>query len=596
LSADFAANSLIYLGVLLSVVVIFVFFAFGYFGEAVKTPSLRSPIFVAAPVIFFGLAWMLRNKTGVPAAANAVGLIGALILPIMLSALFQDGADWNNRESIGTWFPLSWVPNQEGSTRWIGYAIVGVVCAAVYFLLATRHRIYAYGVAPMLWAVVGALGLYWTMGMSGPQMLTVLAAIAAGLIIATIGRATYVGRTISAQTVRIGVVGAPVVFGFALLFAYNDALSSGTGSLGMSDLASPGAGAAALLAATLAISSGTGFAWEALGKRTRASLAAGLRVGAYLAAGVALVLSLSYETTSGWIGAALVGYGMAIAVIDHLIGGTGRTVTWIARGAILLGAALALTDPVSSTVVWSVIAVAAAARAVEPRAVQYTRSLVPYPDSTTDALAELWVPTFVLASAGLARIVDFEHIPIVFLVAAVVAVGARFLPASFERLRSFATIPTVVFALTAVVTGVAIQVARDPYSLNEIGAMLGILALVSATAMFPWTARLPFVILTTDGAAIAFAVTAVDPDVAGVSMIVTIVLIATGFVLAGATYVGAITRWAVPPRLLHGPPCSWFTTSRPYCSIMGAGRSSSRSWLAVRITGGYAEFPQPSRS
>ena len=127
LSADFAANSLIYLGVLLSVVVIFVFFAFGYFGEAVRTPSLRSWIFLAVPLAFFGLAWILRNRTGLPAAADAVGLIGALILPIMLSALFQDGSDWSNREGLGGLLPLSWIPNLEGSDRWIGYAAVGLI-------------------------------------------------------------------------------------------------------------------------------------------------------------------------------------------------------------------------------------------------------------------------------------------------------------------------------------------------------------------------------------------------------------------------------------------------------------------------------------
>ncbi len=525
---------------------IFVFFAFGYFGEAVKTPSLRSPIFVAVPLIFFGLAWILRNKTGVPAAANAVGLIGALILPIMLSALFQDGADWNNRESIGAWFPLSWVPNQSGSTRWTGYAIVGVVCALIYFLLAIRHHIYAYGVAPMLWAVAGALGLYWTMGMSGPQMLTALAAIGAGLILATVGRSTYVGQVISVPTVRVGVVGAPVVFGFALLFAYNDALGSGTDSIGLSALASPGAGAAALLAGVLAVSSGTGFAWEGLGERTRDSLAAALRVAAYIAAGIALVLALSYETTYGWIGAALVGYGLAIAIIDRLIGETSDAVTWIARGSIILGAALAFSDPMSATIVWAAIAAVAAARSVVPSVVRYTSSLMPYPESADGALAELWVPTFILAGAGVARIVDTVNIPVVFLVASVIAVGTRFLPPRVEGLRSFATIPTVLFGAATVAVGYAVTLDFDPYSFNEIGATLAVLTAVSAAAAFPWTSRLPFVVLTADGAAIAFAVAASDPDTAGVSAIVTTVLIATSLVLIGAVYVPSLSNWAVP--------------------------------------------------
>ena len=549
MTADFAANSLIYLGVLLSVVVIFVFFAFGYFGEAVKTPSLRSPIFVAAPLIFFGLAWMLRNKTGVPAAANAVGLIGALILPVMLAALTQDGANWGNREGIGTWFPLAWVPNLEGEDRWVGYAIVGVVCAAFYFVLAIRHSIYAYGVAPALWAVIGAVGLYWASGMSGPQMLAVLAAISVGLVAATLGRRTFVGRIISVATVRIGSAGALVVFGFALLFAYNDAIEGGTAAPSLADLASPGAAAAALLAGVLAVSSGTGFAWEGLGERTRASLSAGLRVAAYIAAGVALVLSLSYETTPGWIGAVLVGYGLVAAVIDRLIGGTGEAVSWIARGSIAVGAALSITDPAATTVVWSGIAIVAMARAVVPVAREYTATLVPYPGALVPRVAELWIPLFIVVGAGVSRIVGVVNVPVVLLIAAVAAVLTRLVPPRLDALKSIASFPAVVFGLAAAATAAVIQWDRDPYSLTEVGLGLGVLALVSATVAFPWTWRLPAVIVTADGAMIAIAVDALEADAAGVSMIATVVLSATGVLLVVASFVEPLRRWAIPHGL-----------------------------------------------
>ena len=545
LSADFAANSLIYLGVLISVVVIFVFFAFGYFGEAVETPSLRSPIFVAVPLLFFALAWILRTKTGVRAAADAVGLIGALILPIMLSAVFQDGADWNNREGIGGWFPLSWVPNYEGSERWIGYAIVGLVCAGIYFLMATRHSIYAYGVAPMLWAAAGALGLYWSDGMSGPQMLIVLAAIVVGLVAASLGRATYVGRTVSVATIRIGVVGAPIVFVFALLFAYNDAIEDGIASPDLADLAYPGALAAGLLAAVLAISSGTAFAWSGLGERTRDAAATVMRVAAYLAAGVALVLALAYETTPGWFGAVLVGYGLAVAVVDHIVGGTGPAPRWIARGAIVVGAALTFVDPAATIVVWSVIAVVACLRATVAPVRSATNAMLPYPTDEEMASLELWMPAFVLVGAGIVRWVAWIDVPTVLMTAAVVAIALQFVPSRIEPLRSFAGFPAVGFGLAAVAMGIWIQESENIYTLLEMGLGLAVLTVVAAGVTFPWLWRLPAVIVAANGATIAIIADLTDANDAAVALIAAVTLCTAGVGLIAASFVPRLGTWCV---------------------------------------------------
>ena len=545
LSADFAANSLIYLGVLISVVVIFVFFAFGYFGEAVETPSLRSPIFVAVPLLFFALAWILRTKTGVRAAADAVGLIGALILPIMLSAVFQDGADWNNREGIGGLFPLSWVPNFEDSDRWIGYAVVGLVCAGIYFLMATRHSIYAYGVAPMLWAAAGALGLYWSDGMSGPQMLIVLAAIVVGLVAASLGRATYVGRTVSVATIRIGVVGAPIVFVLALLFAYNDAIEEGIASPDLADLAYPGALAAGLLAAVLAISSGTAFAWSGLGERTRDAAATVMRVAAYLAAGVALVLALAYETTPGWIGAVLVGYGLAVAVVDHIIGGTGPAPLWIARGAIVVGAALTFVDPAATIVVWSVIAVVACLRATVAPVRSATNAMLPYPTDELTASLELWLPAFVLVGAGIVRWVAWIDVPTVLMTAAVVAIALQFVPSRIEPLRSFAGFPAVGFGLAAVAMGVRIQESENIYTLLEMGLGLAVLTVVAAGVTFPWLWRLPAVIVAANGATIAIITDLTDANDATVALIAAVTLCTAGVGLIAASFVPRLGTWCV---------------------------------------------------
>ena len=545
LSADFAANSLIYLGVLISVVVIFVFFAFGYFGEAVETPSLRSPIFVAVPLLFFALAWILRTKTGVRAAADAVGLIGALVLPIMLSAVFQDGANWSNRKGIGGWFPLSWVPNYEGSQRWIGYAIVGLVCAGIYFLMATRHSIYAYGVAPMLWAAAGALGLYWSDGMSGPQMLIVLAAIVVGLVAASLGRATHVGRTVSVATIRIGVVGAPIVFVFALLFAYNDAIEDGIASPDLADLAYPGALAAGLLAAVLAISSGTAFAWSGLGERTRDAAATVMRVAAYLAAGVALVLALAYETTPGWIGAVLVGYGLAVAVVDHIVGGTGPAPQWIARGAIVVGTALTFVDPAATIVVWSVIAVVACLRATVAPVRSATNAMLPYPTDEVLTSLELWVPAFVLVGAGIVRWVAWIDVPTVLMTAAVVAIALQFVPSRIGPLRSFAGFPAVGFGFAAVAMGVRIQESENIYTPLEMGLGLAVLTVVAAGVTFPWLWRLPAVIVAANGATIAIIADLTDANDATVALFAAVTLCTAGVGLIAASFVPRLGTWCV---------------------------------------------------
>ncbi|MFO7582724.1 hypothetical protein [Guyparkeria sp.] len=558
MSADFAANSLIYLGVLLSVVVIFVFFAFGYFGEAIENPGWRSPIFIAAPLVFFGLAWVLRHKTGVPAAANAVGLIGALILPIMLSALFQDDSSWSHywgdaagtperadqAKSLAKFFPLSWVPNLDGSARWAGYALVGLACAGIYFVMARRHRIYAYGVAPMAWAAVGALGLYWAAGMSGRQMLTVLAAVGLGLVAAILGRDTTVGKTISYQTIRIGVIAAPIVFVFALLFAYNDAVESGVASPTISDLSYPGAWAAGLLAAVLAVSSATGFAWQDLGERTRTATTLALRMCAYLAAGAAIVLALSYEATPGWIGVALVAYGLGVAVVDRILGGTGEAATWIARGATVVGVALALTAPWPTVAVWAVFMLAAMARAVSATSRTITTTLLPYLQDSPWPQVELWVPAFVLVGAGVSRLVDPESIPWVLIAAAGLTATAQWLPGRLAPLRTYASVPTATYAIAAILSAWYLQAVEPVYSALEIG--LGLLALgaVSTLVAYPWAARLPFATAAFDAAAIVFLVDALDPNVVSTAVVMSSVLAATGILFVASTYLPFVRRWA----------------------------------------------------
>ncbi len=528
LSADFAANTLIYLGVLLSVVVIFVFFAFGYFGDAVNRPALRPPIFVATPLAFLGMAWVLRSRLQLPLAANAVGMIGALVLPIMLAALFRDG--------------YHVPPDLAGSDRWVGYAIVGLITAVVYLALTLRHEIYAYLVAPMLWVVAGSLGLYWESGMSGPQLLTVLAVVLAGLAAASRGRATRLGRLLAVPAVRTSVAGAPFVFVLSLIFAYEDAVAAGVAAPGIADLAGPGAVAAALLAAILGVASGAGFAWDELGPRTRHGITVGLRVASYLAAGTALMLALASTASPGWLGVALIGYGVAVWLLDRMVGGTAGAGIWLARAGVAVGLALSLAEPEPALVAWLAVAVLAAARAESEKVQALTEALLP----AGPGRIELWLPAMVAVAAGPVRLVPVEWIPVVLFAAAAGAVTARVLP--WPELRSFATVPAAVFGATAVIAAGLIQADRSAYSYEHIGAGLLALAAIAAFTAYPWTWRMPVVVTAAAGAAGCFLFGAIEPGPYGEALIVTSVLVATGVALVLAAAVPVWREWA----LAHG--------------------------------------------
>jgi hypothetical protein len=535
-TTDFAANTLTYIGVLLAVVVIVVFFAFGYFGDVVREPNLRPPVFVAVPAFFLGMAWVLRSRTGLPAAATAVGMLGALTVPVMLAALFRD------------WAPFP--PDLHGSDRYWGYALVGVISAFVYFYLVTREQIYAYLVAPVLWAAAGALGLYWHDGMSGPQLFTVLAAIIVSFVIASRYRTGRVGKLLAVPTVRVGAVAAPFVFVVSLVFAYDDAVRSGVVVPGILEMAQPGAVAAALLAMVLALASSMDFAWQKLGPRTRSSLRVSLRILAYVAAGIALVLALAFDVTPGWIGAALVAYGIAVWMVDRVVHGTGSVALWIARGSILVGVVMATIDPLSAVIVWSIVLVVFMGRAVVPAVRSRTSVLLRVPTSPASWLAELWAPAFVVVGAGAVRLVEIEAVPWVLLAAAGLSVATRWSPRPLRALSAFAGIPAIVFALASLGYATWLYLGFTPRSDTEAGALAVGLAVVAGLVWVSWVWRAPAVVgLCVVGASLVMT-GAFEPDAAEMVMAQTVALIAPGLVVFVVSYVPKWRLWAYPNGLL----------------------------------------------
>ena len=121
--SDFAIHGITYLGVFLALVVLVVFFTVDdYFGQVFGTPWTRPFIFMIFPAFFFVLAWVLRHKSGIPQAAIAIELIGAVLVLAMVAALFRDA--------------LRIPPNVEQLGRWAVYAGSGAVALVVFWLLA----------------------------------------------------------------------------------------------------------------------------------------------------------------------------------------------------------------------------------------------------------------------------------------------------------------------------------------------------------------------------------------------------------------------------------------------------------------------------
>ena len=362
---DVAANTMTYLGVLLAIVVIFAFFAFGYFGDVVRVKNLRPLVELAVPLIFFGLAAVLRRNTGPSLAATAVALIGALTVPVMLSASFRDGS-------------LCCPPDLNGPPRWAGYAAAGVAAALIYAWMAKRETVFAYLVGPALWSAVGALGLYVTFGVSGYQLFVVIIAMGASLGIASRFSETKWGSILAIPIARMAVIGAPVVFVIAVVFAYGDL--SNSGDLVLEDLAGPSALAAWAAVVVLAGASMSTFAWKELPDNARTAATRGVRGAAYVMAGMAVVYTMGLGLAMEWAGPFLIAYGFFVYGLDRRLGGAGTIPLLVARVAIVGGSLVSLVDPIVGFTTWTALAIGAGVYLVSGRIRDLLKPLLPEVD------------------------------------------------------------------------------------------------------------------------------------------------------------------------------------------------------------------------
>ena len=331
LIGDVLANVLLYVGVILATAAVFSFFAFGHFGRVVTNPDARPLVFVAVPLAFAGMARLLRKQVSVQLSADAMGVIAALTLPIMMSGFFRDGSN-------------QIFPDVDGSPRWAMYAIVGAICTGVYLRLARGRAVYAYLAAPMMWATAGALGLYVTFGMSSYQLYVVLAVMA--LTVFAVAKRPV--APITTATARVAVVAFPVVLLTAMTFAFRN----GDDPLGPS----PAAAAAVTGFMLLALST-VDAVWSGLTVRSRDAVTSSLRGAGYLALGLALVLTVSWLAEPTWTGPSVVAYALAVWLIHKRIGGVGDWLPTAARFAALGGALVSLPFVAPSIVLLTALTV-----------------------------------------------------------------------------------------------------------------------------------------------------------------------------------------------------------------------------------------------
>ena len=444
---------------------------------------------------------MLRHGTGIPATATAVELIGLLIVPMSLAGFFRDACYPGEHLTC-------LVPDVGGPARWMAYGAVGLVTAIVYYVFAKRRAIYAYIVAPMVWAAIGALGLYLEDGlgivfgadaasmstfvhdgMSGWQLIAVLVAMALSIALATRYRDSGIGKVIAVPTVRIAVVAAPFVLALSFVLAVSSDSLGGSRPT-FSDLGATNMAALFAVGALFAFGSRASFASEGISARLQRESAVILRAASYIAVGAAWVMTATYELSPAWIGLGLVGYAISVAAIDRLAGGSGDTAIWIARVAGAVGLALTLIEPLPALIGWLLLAspalLAGRARLID----RLAADLLPMADNPVARRLALWIPLLVAIGDGAARLAWPRGSAWVLAGAAAIFTSAR-LAKNSPDVTSLARIPAITLGMAAVAIQVGLQIGDAVIGGYELGGLLVAVGLVTIAVDAPWALRLP---------------------------------------------------------------------------------------------------------
>ncbi len=211
-ASDVALHGFAYLGVVLTFVGVLGFLLFAF----VDVPNETQPfveLFIA--LVFFGWAWMLRRQKAIR-VADAMELIGGMVLPLILFAGLVDGAP----------FP----PDFTDGGLVVALTVSSLLLAVLYAWISKRNpkSTLRFLVAPLLWLGAMTMGFVFKdnevlVSDAITRLVSPQPAMASGAIGLTL-LACRVRRSyrLSAPSVRSALVGVPVVYLLTLAISFGE--------------------------------------------------------------------------------------------------------------------------------------------------------------------------------------------------------------------------------------------------------------------------------------------------------------------------------------------------------------------------------------
>lgn len=202
IASDVALHGFAYLGVILTFIGVLGFLLFAF----TDLPNEIQPfVELGIAFIFFGWAWLLRRQRA-DRVADAMELIGGMVLPLVVFASLVDGAP----------FP----PDVTGVGVVVALPIASLAMAGVYSWVAFRNpeSTLRYLVGPLIWLAAMSLGFMFKTDeplfsdaitrLVSPQPALASAAVAATLVACL----ALPGQRLASPTVRSALIGAPAAY------------------------------------------------------------------------------------------------------------------------------------------------------------------------------------------------------------------------------------------------------------------------------------------------------------------------------------------------------------------------------------------------
>jgi hypothetical protein len=321
-AADVALHGFVYLGLLLTFVGLLGFLLFSF--KDVPT-DVQPVIEFAVPAVLFAWSWVLRRQRAVR-VAQAMGLLGGIVLPLVVFASLVDGAP----------FP----PDAQGDALILAMIAVCVAAAGLYAAWSRAHpdSTLRHLVHPMLW--LGAMALGFVAKIDEPllgdaitRLVSLQPALASAAVAASLA---WVGwrpsSRLAAPTRLVAVPG--IVAGYGLTLG----LAAGEEWTQLWPVVV--AGAATLVTAELLA--------VQLDRRPVLVVLRPLLL-------VATVAPLVPIVGAGWAGVVAVVAFLAVAEVELRRPPVAHHVLAVAAAGVAVGAALAMDEPWTGVLAWTAI-------------------------------------------------------------------------------------------------------------------------------------------------------------------------------------------------------------------------------------------------